>query len=75
MGLSGGPNHLEIVFPKHWFGANPLTHADLIEEQEFLEARGFALVLKAGDGNGAAAAEPLTQEPAGVSGRLGELLE
>jgi exopolyphosphatase/guanosine-5'-triphosphate,3'-diphosphate pyrophosphatase len=60
MGLSGGPNHLEIVFPKHWFGANPLTHADLIEEQEFLEARGFALVLKAGDGNGAAAAEPLT---------------
>jgi exopolyphosphatase/guanosine-5'-triphosphate,3'-diphosphate pyrophosphatase len=45
--LSGGPNHLELVFPKHWYGANPLTHADLIQEQGFLDVRGFALKLKA----------------------------
>lgn len=49
LALHGGHNRLEVAFPRHWFGANPLTHADLMQEQEFLAARGFDLVLKAGD--------------------------
>lgn len=48
--LEGGRNRLEVGFPRQWFGANPLTYADLLQEQEFLAARGFDLVLKAGDG-------------------------
>ena len=47
--LHGMPNRLEVEFPKDWFGANPLTHADLIQEQEFLAARGFDLSLRAAD--------------------------
>ena len=39
---------LELGFPKQWLGKHPLTHADLIQEQEFLAARGFDLVLKSG---------------------------
>jgi exopolyphosphatase/guanosine-5'-triphosphate,3'-diphosphate pyrophosphatase len=43
--LSGGDNTLKVRFPKHWFSANPLTHADLIQEQAFLAERGFELKL------------------------------
>ena len=46
--LSGGDNALKLRFPKHWFGANPLTHADLVQEQELLAARGFELRLTTG---------------------------
>jgi exopolyphosphatase/guanosine-5'-triphosphate,3'-diphosphate pyrophosphatase len=45
--LSGGSDSLAVQFPNHWFSANPLTHADLIQEQEFLAARGFDLELSA----------------------------
>ncbi len=45
----GGTNRLELGFPKQWLGKHPLTHADLIQEQEFLAARGFELELKSGD--------------------------
>ena len=48
--LTGTANRLEVSFPRLWFGANPLTHADLMQEQEFLAARGFELVLKAAGG-------------------------
>jgi exopolyphosphatase/guanosine-5'-triphosphate,3'-diphosphate pyrophosphatase len=43
--LTGGVNQLEAIFPKRWFTANPLTHADLMQEQEYLAARGFELAL------------------------------
>ena len=45
--LEGGVDGLEVEFPKHWFSANPLTHADLLQEQEFLAPRGFELKLRA----------------------------
>jgi exopolyphosphatase/guanosine-5'-triphosphate,3'-diphosphate pyrophosphatase len=44
----GGINRLELEFPKQWLGRHPLTHADLIQEQEFLAARGFELGLRSG---------------------------
>jgi exopolyphosphatase / guanosine-5'-triphosphate,3'-diphosphate pyrophosphatase len=44
--LKGSTDKLEVGFPKHWFTANPLTHADLIQEQAFLAERGFELALK-----------------------------
>ena len=44
-GLTGSDNTLKVRFPKHWFSANPLTHADLVQEQAFLAARGFDLKL------------------------------
>jgi exopolyphosphatase/guanosine-5'-triphosphate,3'-diphosphate pyrophosphatase len=47
--LTAGNDRLEVEFPKCWFSANPLTHADLILEQEFLAARGFELAFQAGD--------------------------
>jgi exopolyphosphatase/guanosine-5'-triphosphate,3'-diphosphate pyrophosphatase len=43
--LTGSINRLEATFPRHWFSANPLTHADLMQEQELLAARGFELAL------------------------------
>jgi len=43
--LKGGDNNLAVMLPKNWFGANPLTHADLIQEQEFLAERKFDLKL------------------------------
>jgi exopolyphosphatase/guanosine-5'-triphosphate,3'-diphosphate pyrophosphatase len=45
MQLTGGANRLEALFPKYWFTANPLTHADLMQEQEYLGGRGFELAL------------------------------
>jgi exopolyphosphatase/guanosine-5'-triphosphate,3'-diphosphate pyrophosphatase len=43
--LKGGDNALAVTLPKNWFGENPLTHADLIQEREFLVERGFELKL------------------------------
>jgi exopolyphosphatase/guanosine-5'-triphosphate,3'-diphosphate pyrophosphatase len=43
--LEGRKNSLSLKLPKDWFSANPLTHADLIQEQEFLAKRGFDLKL------------------------------
>jgi exopolyphosphatase/guanosine-5'-triphosphate,3'-diphosphate pyrophosphatase len=48
LNLRGGADRVEVELPKHWFDANPLTYADLQQEQEFLAARGFELALKAG---------------------------
>jgi exopolyphosphatase/guanosine-5'-triphosphate,3'-diphosphate pyrophosphatase len=45
MQLQGGDNCLAVTLPKGWFGENPLTHADLIQECEFLAQRGFELKL------------------------------
>jgi exopolyphosphatase/guanosine-5'-triphosphate,3'-diphosphate pyrophosphatase len=47
--LKGSDNRLEVEFPRRWFSANPLTYADLIQEETFLAARGFELALKSGD--------------------------
>ena len=47
--LKGSADRLEVEFPKNWFNENPLTHADLTQEETFLAARGFKLVLKSGD--------------------------
>jgi exopolyphosphatase/guanosine-5'-triphosphate,3'-diphosphate pyrophosphatase len=46
--LRGAANRLELGFPKQWLGKHPLTHADLVQEQEFLATRGFELVLQSG---------------------------
>lgn len=43
--LSGQHDRLVVTFPSHWFSENPLTQADLLQEQEYLGARGFELVL------------------------------
>jgi len=48
IGLVGGSSRLELVFPKGWLDDNPLTHADLLLEQEYLRARGFELALASG---------------------------
>lgn len=45
MQLAGGTDTLELMLPKNWFGTNPLTHADLTQECEFLAGRGFELKL------------------------------
>ena len=41
--LSSGNDLLELKFPAKWLAANPLTEADLHQEQEWLQARGFEL--------------------------------
>lgn len=43
--LTPGSNRLGLQFPKDWFLENPLTQADLSQEQAWLEARGFQLHL------------------------------
>ena len=43
--LVAGTNRLEIEMPKTWIANNALTQADLGQEQEFLESRGFELSL------------------------------
>lgn len=48
LGLNGKSDSLVVTFPKNWLGANPLTHADLIQEQEFLAGRDFNLKLRLG---------------------------
>jgi exopolyphosphatase / guanosine-5'-triphosphate,3'-diphosphate pyrophosphatase len=41
--LTPGNNLLELNFPAEWLAANPLTEADLEQEQAWLQARGFEL--------------------------------
>lgn len=38
-----GPSSLELRLPARWYADNPLTEADLEQEQVWLEARGFEL--------------------------------
>ena len=41
--LQAGTQSLALQFPRDWLDANPLTAADLEQEESWLEARGFAL--------------------------------
>lgn len=41
--LRAGKNRLELGIDRGWIVENPLTHADLLHEQTFLEAAGFEL--------------------------------
>jgi exopolyphosphatase/guanosine-5'-triphosphate,3'-diphosphate pyrophosphatase len=41
--LTPGKDCLELKFPKSWLDANPLTAADLEQEEAWLKARGFEL--------------------------------
>jgi exopolyphosphatase/guanosine-5'-triphosphate,3'-diphosphate pyrophosphatase len=41
--IDAGNDSLEARFPDGWLSANPLTAADLEQEQEWLQARGFDL--------------------------------
>jgi exopolyphosphatase / guanosine-5'-triphosphate,3'-diphosphate pyrophosphatase len=41
--VSCGAGSLSLRFGKRWLGHNPLTHADLLEEQAYLALRGFKL--------------------------------
>lgn len=41
--LVPGKNELELRFPADWLARNPLTAADLEQEQQWLQARGFEL--------------------------------
>jgi len=43
--LSTGKDSLDLKFPQGWLDANPLTAADLEQENEWLKARGFELTL------------------------------
>ena len=45
IGLTPGKESLELKFPQEWLDANPLTAADLEQEQAWLKARGFELEL------------------------------
>ena len=47
--LSSGPNRLTLKLPRSWIANNPLTQADLTQEQAFLEARGFELKIETRD--------------------------
>ena len=44
--LAPGKESLELQFPPGWLDANPLTAADLQQEETWLKARGFELELK-----------------------------
>jgi exopolyphosphatase/guanosine-5'-triphosphate,3'-diphosphate pyrophosphatase len=41
--LSTGKDLLEVRFPNGWLDDNPLTAADLEQETDWLQARGFEL--------------------------------
>jgi exopolyphosphatase/guanosine-5'-triphosphate,3'-diphosphate pyrophosphatase len=43
--IEPGAQGLELKFPERWYGANPLTHADLEQERVWLAACGFELRL------------------------------
>lgn len=47
--LVAGPNRLEVKFPRAWYARNPLTQADLGQEQAWLTVRGFELRLGAAE--------------------------
>ena len=46
--LDPGDDAVEVKFPAGWLDRNPLTAADLEQEQSWLKARGFALRLAGG---------------------------
>lgn len=54
--LAAGAHRLELRFPKAWLASNPLTQADLGQEQAWLAARGFELKLGSRDGGQEASA-------------------
>ena len=35
---------IQLQFPSGWLSQSPLTHADLIQEADYLKAAGFALI-------------------------------
>jgi exopolyphosphatase / guanosine-5'-triphosphate,3'-diphosphate pyrophosphatase len=41
--LTPGKNSLKLEFPQGWLDANPLTRADIEQEEAWLQARGFEL--------------------------------
>jgi len=45
IGLTTGKDSLELDFPQQWLDDNPLTAADLEQEETWLRTRGFALKL------------------------------
>jgi exopolyphosphatase/guanosine-5'-triphosphate,3'-diphosphate pyrophosphatase len=45
IGLTTGKDSLELDFPQQWLDDNPLTAADLEQEESWLRTRGFALKL------------------------------
>lgn len=45
IGLTTGKDSLELEFPQRWLDDNPLTAADLEQEESWLRARGFELTL------------------------------
>ncbi|HVS24578.1 MAG TPA: exopolyphosphatase [Gammaproteobacteria bacterium] len=47
--LDPGDDAVEVKFPAGWLDHNPLTAADLEQEQSWLKARGFALRLAGGN--------------------------
>ena len=49
LALTGGSNRLTLKLPRAWIVNNPLTQADLTQEQTFLEARGFELLIETPD--------------------------
>jgi exopolyphosphatase/guanosine-5'-triphosphate,3'-diphosphate pyrophosphatase len=48
--LTPGKDSLELEFPHGWLDANPLTAADLEQEEAWLKARGFELELGGANG-------------------------
>jgi exopolyphosphatase/guanosine-5'-triphosphate,3'-diphosphate pyrophosphatase len=48
IGLAPGKESLELKFPQRWLDDNPLTAADLEQEEAWLRARGFELKLANG---------------------------
>jgi exopolyphosphatase/guanosine-5'-triphosphate,3'-diphosphate pyrophosphatase len=48
--LAAGKQTLKLEFPPDWLDANPLTAADLEQEEAWLKARGFALELARASG-------------------------
>jgi len=48
--LLGRGIRLEVEFTRDWLAAPPVTHADLMQERDFLAARGFDLTLRDGGG-------------------------
>jgi exopolyphosphatase/guanosine-5'-triphosphate,3'-diphosphate pyrophosphatase len=41
--LHAGRDSLDLHFPSGWLDVNPLTAADLVQERDWLRARGFEL--------------------------------
>jgi exopolyphosphatase/guanosine-5'-triphosphate,3'-diphosphate pyrophosphatase len=50
IGLKPGKDSLGLQFPRAWLDANPLTAADLEQEETWLKARGFEIEFERGSG-------------------------